>query len=71
MVVKTNPLRTAIEQAGQTQRAAAELIGVPLRTLEDWVNGISRCPPPVIRLYRHLAGLERIRFSQYNMRKPI
>ena len=60
----TNPLRTSILEAGQTQRAAAELIGVPLRTLEDWVNGISRCPPPVIRLYRHLAGLERIRFSK-------
>ena len=66
-----NPLRASILEAGQTQRAAAELIGVPLRTLEDWVNGISRCPPPVIRLYRHLAGLERIRFSKYTMRKTI
>ena len=60
----TNPLRSAIEQSGQTQRAAAELIGVPLRTLEDWVNGICRCPTPVIRLYRHLAGLERIPYRK-------
>ena len=55
-------IRLAIQQAGHTQREAANLLGVPLRTLEDWCRGIAHCPPPVLRLYRHLAGLERIPF---------
>lgn len=55
-------LRSSIAAAGQTQREAAELLGVPLRTLEDWCRGIARCPAPIVRLYRHLAGLERIPF---------
>lgn len=57
-------LRASIAAAGQTQREAAELLGVPLRTLEDWCRGIARCPETIIRLYRHLSGLERIPFRK-------
>lgn len=37
-------LRTAREMRGLTQRKAAELLSVPLRTYEDWERGL-RTPP--------------------------
>ena len=52
--------RTSREQAGHTQQQAADLLGVPYRTYQDWERGVSRMPTYALRLYRHLAGLERI-----------
>lgn len=40
-------LRAVIEQAGLTQRKAAEQLGIPLRTLENWLSG-SRTPPEYV-----------------------
>lgn len=54
--------RASLELAGHTQRQAAELLGVALRTMEDWCRGVTAIPPPMLQLYRHLAGLERIPF---------
>ena len=51
-------------QAGHTQREAAELLGVPYRTWQNWEGGITPIPAPMLRLYRHLAGLERIHFPR-------
>lgn len=61
-MAKTEPARSRAK-AGQTQRAAAELLGVSLRAWEDWERGINQMPAPMLRLYRHLAGVERIPFK--------
>src|SRR5690606_108930 len=49
---------------GHTIQQAADLLGVPYRTMQDWDRGVSRMPPYALRLYRHLAGLERIPFRR-------
>ncbi len=58
----TEPL-TSRHYAGHTQKAAAALVGVAYRTWQDWER-ITPIPPPMLRLYRHLAGIERIPFAQ-------
>jgi len=50
--------------AGHTQAQAAELLGVRPRTVQDWEAGISDIPPLLLRVYRHLTGLERIPFGE-------
>jgi DNA-binding XRE family transcriptional regulator len=56
--------RASREQAGHTQAQAALLIGVARRTLQDWEAGIAPIPTGLLRLYRHLAGIERIPFRR-------
>ena len=58
--------RASREQAAQTKPAAAALVGVALRTWEDWESPrVATCiPTPMLRLYRHLAGLERLPFAR-------
>ena len=48
------------ELTGHTQEQAAALVGVSRRTWQDWERGINTMLPGVLRLYRHLAGIERI-----------
>lgn len=62
MVLKNEP-RKSRTAAEQSQREAAELLGVPLRTWENWEHGIATMSPQLLRLYRHLVGLERIPFK--------
>lgn len=51
------------ERAGHTQAQAAETIGVARRTWQDWERGVAAMPEYALRLYRHIAGLERIPFA--------
>ena len=51
-------------QAGHTQRKAAKLLGVAYRTWQNWENGITPISAPMLRLYRHLAGIERIPYRK-------
>lgn len=62
-ITVTEP-RASLAAVSHTQRQAAELLGVALRTMEDWCRGVTAIPPPMLRLYRHLAGLERIPFRR-------
>ena len=48
--------------AGQTQKQAAAVMGISYRTWQDWEHGIAPIQPATLRLYRHLAGIERIPF---------
>lgn len=50
--------------AGHTQQQAAELVQVARRTWQDWEAGIAQMPPGLLRLYRHLAGLERLTWKR-------
>ena len=50
--------------AGHTQEQAAALIGVSKRTWQDWERGINKMPEHALKLYRHVAGLERIPFAK-------
>jgi DNA-binding XRE family transcriptional regulator len=50
-------------KAGHTQAQAAEMLGVHKRTWEDWERGINAMPEYALRLYRHLAGIERLPFK--------
>lgn len=43
-------IREAREEAGFTQKQVQELIGVPIRTLQNWENGVRVCPPYVEKL---------------------
>lgn len=38
------------ESTGLTQRAFAELLGIPKRSIENWEGGVSEPPEYVVRL---------------------
>ena len=38
------------ESTGLTQRAFAELLGIPKRSIENWESGVSKPPEYLIRL---------------------
>lgn len=59
--MKPEPSRSR-EQAGQTQREAAAVLAVHWRTWQNWETGVAAMPRPLLQLYRHLTGLERIPF---------
>lgn len=40
------------ESTGLTQRAFAELLGIPKRSIENWESGVSNPPEYLIRLIR-------------------
>lgn len=56
--------RASRDLAGHTQEQAGALIGVARRSWQDWETGVTKMPPTLLRLYRHLAGLERIPFRK-------
>jgi DNA-binding transcriptional regulator YiaG len=60
-MAKNEPARSRA-QTGQTQQQAADVLGVAMRTWQDWERGINAMPPYALRLYRHITGLERIPF---------
>lgn len=62
--------RASRQRAGHTQTEAAELLGVAFRSWQDWESSKihTPIPPPMLRLYRHLAGIERIPFR--HIKKP-
>jgi len=51
-------------QARHTQQEAAQLLGVPKRTWQNWEGGITSIPAQMLLLYRHLAGIERIPYPR-------
>ena len=55
-------IRAARAAAGHTQQQTADLLMVSRRAVQDWERGINVMPPAMLRLYRHLAGIERIPF---------
>ena len=62
MSKKPTEPRASRVAAGHTQREAAALADINLRTWQDWEHGRFTIPAHTLRLYRHLAGLERIPF---------
>ena len=52
--------RASRELTGHTQEQAAALVKVSRRTWQDWERGINSMPHAMLRLYRHLSGIERI-----------
>lgn len=40
------------ESTGFTQRAFAELLGIPKRSIENWESGVSKPPEYLVRLIR-------------------
>ena len=69
MAKTTSEPRKSRATAGQTQREAAESLGVSLRTWEEWESGRNPMPGAMLLLYRHLAGIERIPFKSYTRRE--
>lgn len=41
------------KKTGMSQRAFAEWLGIPLRTLENWERDVNRAPSYVIELIRY------------------
>lgn len=37
-------IKDARKKAGLTQKAINDLIGIPIRTLQDWESGRRKCP---------------------------
>jgi hypothetical protein len=56
VVVKASQFRRALEDLELTQKAAAELLGVSLRTVEGYVAGSRRIPGPVGIVINLLVG---------------
>lgn len=56
--------------AGHTQDQAAAVLCVARRTLQDWEGGKTQMPFMLLKLYRHLAGIERIPFKKLQ-HKPL
>lgn len=59
---KQEPVRSR-ERVQQTQAQAADVVGVSRRTWQDWERGVARMPEAMLKLYRHLVGLQRIPFK--------
>lgn len=43
-------LRRCVRLPGSRQRAFAELLGIPKRSIENWESGVSNPPKYVVRL---------------------
>lgn len=43
-------IKEAREEAGLTQKQVQEMVGVPIRTLQNWENGVRVCPQYVENL---------------------
>jgi DNA-binding transcriptional regulator YiaG len=61
---KGKPAEPALsrEAAGHTVLEAAAVLDVTYGTWQDWEHGVNPMSPMLLKLYRHLAGLERIPF---------
>ena len=60
---KQEPVRSR-ERVGHTQAQAADVVGVARRTWQDWERGVNAMPEAMLKLYRHLVGLQRIPFKK-------
>jgi DNA-binding XRE family transcriptional regulator len=58
------------KEAGHTQAQAAEMVEVSRRAWQEWEGGRRAMPSAMLRLYRHLAGLERIPFRAVGYARP-
>jgi DNA-binding XRE family transcriptional regulator len=67
--VKNEP-KNSRTQASQTQREAAAVLGVHCRTWQVWERGINPIPDLLLKLYRHLVGLECIPFHPAECSQP-
>lgn len=47
-------LRQARLDAGLTQRAVADLLGVSIKTVQSWEGGWRTMPEPMLRLFRRV-----------------
>lgn len=56
------PIYNSRMLCNQTERAAADTLGVSLHTWQKWEAGLLKMPIPILRLYRHLVGIEQIPF---------
>jgi DNA-binding XRE family transcriptional regulator len=57
-------------QASQTQREAAAVLGVHCRTWQVWERGVNPMSGLMLKLYRHLVGLECIPFHPAERSRP-
>ena len=67
--MKNEPKNSRI-QASQTQREAAAVLGVHCRTWQVWEHGVNPMSDLMLKLYRHLVGLECIPFYPAERSRP-
>lgn len=53
-------IRDLIAASGMTQRAFAEFLGIPKRSVENWCMGVSKCPDYVLDLISYKLKKEGI-----------
>ena len=53
-------IRELIASTGMSQRAFAEILNIPLRTVENWCMGKNKCPDYVISLIEYKLKNERL-----------
>lgn len=46
-------IRSLLAASGMTQKAFAEYLSIPLRTVENWVAGTRKCPDYVVSLIEY------------------
>jgi DNA-binding transcriptional regulator YiaG len=52
-------IKTVCKMAGMTQRALSLRFGIPIRTVEDWCRGVSKCPEYTNLMMQEILGLYR------------
>lgn len=46
-------IKSFVIASGLSQRAFAEALGIPLRTIENWCSGARKCPDYVVNLVEY------------------
>jgi DNA-binding transcriptional regulator YiaG len=58
-------IKDARMAAGLTQKGMSDILGIPMRTIEDWEAGRRNCPAYVERLIvKELKGLKEMKDRQ-------
>lgn len=57
---KSMSIRELISAASLSQRAFAEILNIPLRTVENWCMGKNKCPDYVLSLIEYKLKSERL-----------
>lgn len=52
-------VKTVCKMAGMTQKALSLRFGIPIRTVEDWCRGVSKCPEYTNLMMQEILGLYR------------
>ena len=57
-------LKDLLEQTGMTVREAADVLGIPFRTFQNWTLGYRRCPDYMVQMIKSQLWEKKIIHSE-------